>query len=403
MTRPDSPLRIFLIFLRLGLTSFGGPIAHLGYYRREFVERRRWIDDQTYGDLIALSQFLPGPASSQTGFAIGLMRGGLPGAIAAFIGFTLPSAIIMLGVAYGSAMFESDLGAALVHGLKIVAVAVVAQALRGMARSLCPDAPRTFIAFFALATVLLVPGALMQLIAIAIAGLMGLILCRTGEETPANAPTAPLALAGRRILPALALVLFAALLIALPQLRSVTDSAVVMLADIFYRAGALVFGGGHVVLPLLQASTVESGLIDENAFLAGYGAAQALPGPLFAFSAYLGAMMPLGIPPLAGAAVALVAIFLPGFLLVYGTLPIWQAMRASRHVRSLLKGVNAGVVGLLAAALYDPIWTSSIRSPLDFTLAAGAFLLLTVLNQGSGRVVAIMLAASLALHTAGLL
>ena len=403
MIRPDSPLRIFLIFLRLGLTSFGGPIAHLGYYRREFVERRRWIDDQTYGDLVALSQFLPGPASSQTGFAIGLMRGGLPGAIAAFIGFTLPSAIIMLGVAYGSAMFESDLGAALVHGLKIVAVAVVAQALRGMARSLCPDAPRTLIAFIAFATVLLTPGALIQLVTIAIAGLMGLIVCRNSEEAPADAPTAPLAPAGRRILPALALVLFAALLIALPQLRSVTDSAVVMLADIFYRAGALVFGGGHVVLPLLQASTVESGLIDENAFLAGYGAAQALPGPLFAFSAYLGAVMPLGIPPLAGAAVALVAIFLPGFLLVYGTLPIWQAMRASRHVRSLLKGVNAGVVGLLAAALYDPIWTSSIRSSLDFTLAAGAFLLLTVLNQGSGRVVAMMLVASLALHTAGLL
>ncbi|PTW63280.1 chromate transporter [Breoghania corrubedonensis] len=397
MTRRDSAFSIFLIFLRLGLTSFGGPIAHLGYYRREFVDRRRWIDDQTYADLVALSQFLPGPASSQTGFAIGLMRGGLRGAVAAFLGFTLPSAAIMLGVAYGSVLLEDGLGGALVHGLKLVAVAVVAQAVQGMARNLCPDAPRAAIAFFAMALVLLSPGSLVQLAAMLLAGLVGLLACRDAEETR-PAITATL---NHNRAAVLALLLFATLLFALPQLSSATNNGVLRLADIFYQAGALVFGGGHVVLPLLQATTVETGLVGGSDFLAGYGAAQALPGPLFAFSAYLGALMPLGVSPPVAAMVALLAIFLPGFLLVYGALPFWQAMRASGHVRGILKGVNAGVVGLLAAAFYDPIWTSSILSPLDLVLAGGAFLLLTVLKQGSGRVVAAMLASSTALHFSG--
>lgn len=390
---------IFATFLRLGLTSFGGPIAHLGYYRSEFVTRRKWLDDETYADLVALSQFLPGPVSSQTGFAVGVMRGGLAGGLVAFIGFTLPSALVMLAVALGSAWFASDTGMAVVHGLKLVAVAVVAQAVWGMARSLCPDGMRAGIAFAAMALVLSVSFPLVQLLAIGLAALAGWLMCRAGEPAAAAPSALPAPVSKRAAI--VSLLLFVLLLVGLPQLDGATGNGLLRVAHIFYGAGALVFGGGHVVLPLLEASTVAPGYVSADGFLAGYGAAQAVPGPLFTFAAYLGALMPQAANPVAGAAVALAAIFLPGFLLVYGALPFWHSLRGSLHARAVLKGVNAGVVGLLAAALYNPIWTATIFSPLDFTIAAGAFLLLTVGKQGPGRVVLATLAATLALFYAG--
>lgn len=356
---------IFLVFLRLGLTSFGGPIAHLGYFREEFVQRRRWLDERSYADLVALCQFLPGPASSQVGLAIGLLRGGYRGSLAAWAGFTLPSAIALTLFALGIATWGDALPAGVLQGLKIVAVAVVAQAVWGMARTLCTDAPRIAIALAAASTVLLLPFIWSQVAVIAAAGLIGLIVFRP-VATEAHVAL-PVAVKRRAALTALAL--FFALLMLLPLLASGTDNPLLALLDAFYRAGALVFGGGHVVLPLLQAEVVQPGWVDRDTFLAGYGAAQAVPGPLFTFAAFLGASMNESPSGLLGAAVCLVAVFVPSFLLVIGVLPFWERLRSNRRTQAALAAVNAAVVGLLLAALYDPVWTSGIKAPEHFVLA----------------------------------
>ncbi len=356
---------IFLVFLRLGLTSFGGPIAHLGYFRDEFVQRRRWLDERSYADLVALCQFLPGPASSQVGLAIGLLRGGYRGSLAAWAGFTLPSAIALTLFALGIATWGDALPDGVLQGLKIVAVAVVAQAVWGMARTLCTDAPRIAIALAAASTVLLLPFIWSQVAVIATAGLIGLIVFRPAS-TEAHVAL-PVAVKRRAALTALAL--FFALLMLLPLLASGTDNPLLALLDAFYRAGALVFGGGHVVLPLLQAEVVQPGWIDRDTFLAGYGAAQAVPGPLFTFAAFLGASMNESPSTLLGAAVCLVAVFVPSFLLVIGVLPFWERLRSNRRTQAALAAVNAAVVGLLLAALYDPVWTSGIKAPEHFALA----------------------------------
>lgn len=366
--------RIFFIFLRLGLTSFGGPVAHLGYFREEFVVRRKWLEDGTYGDLVALCQFLPGPASSQTGIGIGLARGGIPGALAAWAGFTLPSAVALTLFAYGISGHAGLLDAGWLHGLKVVAVAVVAQAVWGMARTLCPDAPRASLAVAAALAVLAWPGPAAQIGVIAGGGLLGWGLFRSGH---AEAPV-PLGVTTGRPVAVAALALFFGLLAGLPLLAALVPSHTVALIDGFYRSGALVFGGGHVVLPLLQAEVVPPGWVSNEQFLAGYGAAQAVPGPLFTFAAYLGAVM--GPPPngWAGAAIGLLAIFAPSFLLVIGALPFWDVLRRRPAVQAALRGINAAVVGLLLAALYDPVWTSAIRSRGDFGLALAGFALLAL-------------------------
>ncbi|WP_312168206.1 chromate efflux transporter [Stutzerimonas kunmingensis] len=356
---------IFLVFLRLGLTSFGGPIAHLGYFRDEFVQRRRWLDERSYADLVALCQFLPGPASSQVGLAIGLLRGGYRGSLAAWAGFTLPSAIALTLFALGIATWGDALPDGVLQGLKIVAVAVVAQAVWGMARTLCTDAPRIAIALAAASTVLLLPFIWSQVAVIATAGLIGLIVFRP-VSTEAHVAL-PVAVKRRAALTALAL--FFALLMLLPLLASGTDNPLLALLDAFYRAGALVFGGGHVVLPLLQAEVVQPGWVDRDTFLAGYGAAQAVPGPLFTFAAFLGASMTESPSGLLGAGVCLVAVFVPSFLLVIGVLPFWERLRSNRRTQAALAAVNAAVVGLLLAALYDPVWTSGIKAPEHFVLA----------------------------------
>lgn len=360
-----APWTIFLVFLRLGLTSFGGPIAHLGYFREEFVQRRRWLDERSYADLVALCQFLPGPASSQVGLAIGLLRGGYRGSLAAWAGFTLPSAIALTLFALGIATWGDALPGGILQGLKIVAVAVVAQAVWGMARTLCTDGPRIAIALAAASTVLLLPFIWSQAAVIATAGLIGLIVFRPAT-TEAHV-TLPVAVKRRAALTALAL--FFALLMLLPLLASGTDNPLLALLDAFYRAGALVFGGGHVVLPLLQAEVVQPGWVDRDTFLAGYGAAQAVPGPLFTFAAFLGASMNESPSGLLGAAVCLVAVFVPSFLLVIGVLPFWERLRSNRRTQAALAAVNAAVVGLLLAALYDPVWTSGIKAPEHFVLA----------------------------------
>lgn len=369
-----SPGEVFLAFLRLGLTSFGGPIAHLGYFRDELVVRRRWIDEAGYADLVALCQFLPGPASSQVGFALGLLRAGPLGALAAWAAFTLPSALLLVLFAYGATLFEGPAGAGLLHGLKLVAVAVVAQAVWGMARALTPDRQRAGIALLSVFAVSFIPGAAGQVAAIALGAAAGLWLCR---RLPVN-PVGHLTFRVPKPIGALALLVFALLLVGLPALTAVSASQEVALFDAFYRAGALVFGGGHVVLPLLEAALVQPGWVSADAFLAGYGAAQAVPGPLFSFAAYLGAAMDAAPSGLAGAGLALVAIFLPGLLLVVGALPFWDAWRARPLAQAAMRGANAAVVGVLAAALYDPVWTSAVVAPADFALALTGFLLLTV-------------------------
>lgn len=362
--------QVFTVFLRLGLTSFGGPVAHLGYFRTEFVTRRRWLSEAEYADLVALCSFLPGPASSQVGMAVGLGRAGLPGLLAAWLGFTLPSAALMAGFALGVGQLGDLSAAGWLRGLLIVAVAVVAQAVAGMARTLAPDAPRLTIAAAGAALVLLVPGALAQLLALAVAGLIGWRFLAAAPQ-PDHVPTrVPI----RRRTANIALILFTVLLFGLPLL-AYSGPALALFAG-FYRAGALVFGGGHVVLPLLEAVVVPPGWLGQSAFVAGYGAAQAVPGPLFSFSAYLGAASRTGLAPLWGAAVALVGLFLPSALLIVGALPYWDALRARPAVQRALAGVNAAVVGLLIAALYSPVWTSAIRTPADFALALAAFVAL---------------------------
>ncbi len=395
MSRLDatSPRDVFGVFLKLGLTSFGGPVAHLGYFRDEFVVRRQWLDDRAYGDLVALSQFLPGPSSSQVGMALGASRAGVPGALAAWLGFTLPSAIALVLFAIGVAWLGDGVGAGWLDGLRIVAVAVVARAVWGMARSLCPDAPRATLAIVATVVVLAAPGAPGQMLAIALGGLVGWAVLRPPAETATSALRIPV---GRRTAIAF-LALFVCLLLVLPLAARLVPLPPLAFFDSFYRSGALVFGGGHVILPLLQAEVVPPGWMGKDAFLAGYGAAQAVPGPLLAFTAYLGAV----IDPRAGgwpvAALCLVAAFLPSFLLVLGVLPFWDAVRRRAAARAAMRGINAAVVGLLLAALYDPVWTSAIHAPADFALAVAAFGLLTVAKAPPWLVVALGAGAGAAL------
>jgi chromate transporter len=369
--RPALLWEVLRVFLRLGLTSFGGPVAHLGYFRAEFVERRRWLDESAYADVVALCQFLPGPASSQVGIVLGVLRAGLPGALCAWLGFTMPSAVALMLFGYGVGELGDLSGAAWLHGLKIVAVAVVAQAVWGMARGLCPDRERVTLAIGAAVLALAVPSTPGQVGAIALGGLIGRWLIPT---EPAKAAPIPLNIARPWSLGALAI--FFGLLAGLPLMQIWWGSHAVELFDSFYRSGSLVFGGGHVVLPLLQASVVPPGWITNDAFLAGYGAAQAVPGPLFTFAAYLGTVMGPAPNGWVGGLICVVAIFLPSFLLVIGMLPLWVALRRRAGVQAALKGVNAAVVGLLLAALYNPVWTSAINSPADFAIAVTAFLLL---------------------------
>lgn len=364
--------RVFLAFLQLGLTSFGGPIAHLGYFREAFVVRRRWIDERAYADLVALCQFLPGPASSQVGIGIGLAKAGLPGALAAWSAFTMPSAIALIAFGYGVVAFQDAVPSGLLHGLKVVAVAVVAQAVWGMARTLCPDAPRVTLAVLAAGAVLAAPTPLIQVAVIVAGGIAGLIFLRAEVDQR----HVPLGIDVGKGIAVTSLILFLVLLIGLPLLAAAYPSQTLALVDSFYRSGSLVFGGGHVVLPLLQSEVVPPGWVSNDTFLAGYGAAQAVPGPLFTFAAYLGTVTGPEPRGWLGAAICLVAIFAPSFLLVVGALPFWDALRHLRLVRKALLGVNAAVVGLLLAALYNPVWTSGILSPGDFGLALAAFTLL---------------------------
>lgn len=356
---------VFLIFLRLGLTSFGGPIAHLGYFRNEFVTRRRWLSERNYADVVALCQFLPGPASSQVGMAIGLSRSGYGGALAAWAGFTLPSALALILFALMISKYGTAVSPGAVHGLKVVAVAVVAQAVWGMARSLCTDGLRVTIMVIAACAILLAPSAWGQISVIVAAGAAGRFLFKPTQIVEHE----PLPIAISAPAGVVALSLFLTLLIGLPVLAQLVPGRTVSMVDTFYRVGSLVFGGGHVVLPLLQAEVVQSGWVSAETFLAGYGAAQAVPGPLFTFAAFLGASMNKAPSGWVGGIVCLLAIFVPSFLLVVGALPFWERLRRSPGTQAALAGINAAVVGLLLAALYQPVWTSAIFQPTDFALA----------------------------------
>jgi chromate transporter len=371
IVRERSALEVLLVFLKLGVTSFGGPIAHIGYFREELVVRRRWVDEATYTDLVALCQFLPGPASSQVGFSLGLIRAGYWGGLAAWTGFTLPSAVLLTAFAYGAEELGGPIGQGVIHGLKLVAVAIVAQAVWGMARSFCPDRQRASIACIAALLILLSNSPVTQIGTILLGGIAGAWLCRAA--VPASLGTFGTAVS-RRVGTA-ALTIFCLLLIALPALARVSQG--VALFDAFYRSGALVFGGGHVVLPLLSKAFVTPGWVSEDAFLAGYGAAQAVPGPLFTFAAYLGAVVTPGPQGIAGAALGLAGIFLPGILVLLGALPFWDVFRQRVGAQAIMRGVNAAVVGLLGAALYNPLWTSSVKSAGDLAVALLGFVLLT--------------------------
>ena len=369
---PQSALSVFRVFLGLGLTSFGGPVAHIGYFREAFVNRLRWIDERAYADLVALCQFLPGPASSQVGIGIGLAKAGLPGALGAWLGFTMPSAIALAAFGYGVVALHEAIPAGVLHGLKVVAVAVVAQAVWGMARSLCPDSPRATLAVVAAAAALVMPTPSLQIAVLVVGALVGLLIF----EADADRRHVSLDIPVGRGLAVASLVLFFVLLAGLPVIAAAWPSQTLALVDSFYRSGSLVFGGGHVVLPLLQSEVVPPGWISDDAFMAGYGAAQAVPGPLFTFSAYLGAVMGPEPNGWVGAAICLVAIFGSSFLLVIGALPFWDGLRRLAPVQKALRGVNAAVVGLLLAAFYDPVWTSAVRGPGDVALALAAFTLL---------------------------
>jgi len=385
----ESPWHVFRIFLRLGLTSFGGPIAHLGYFRHEFVVNRRWLDEQAYADLVGLCQFLPGPASSQVGFALGLSRRGLSTGLAAWLGFTLPSALLLFLFAGMAASFAGLYAVAAVHGLKIVAVAVVAQALWGMAQTLTPDLPRTAIAALAAIIVIVLAGAFGQVLAISTGALAGLLVSR-GSTAPA---ASPLCVTISRRLAIASLAVFVLLLTAGPLLSG--TSHVIAVFNAFYRSGALVFGGGHVVLPLLSDAVVRPGWLSPDSFLAGYGAAQAVPGPLFTIAAYMGAL--LNAPPNGawGAILALVAIFLPGMLLLMGALPFWDRLRTRPRLQAAMRGINAAVVGILAAALYSPLWTSAIADWRDVTIAVAGFALLVFAKLPSWMIVLSSVAAAI--------
>lgn len=390
-----TPAEVFGAFLKLGLTSFGGPIAHLGYFRDELVTRRKWIDEKGYADLVALCQFLPGPASSQVGFAMGLLRGGPLGALAAWSAFTLPSALILLIFATAATALDNPAGQGLLHGLKLVAVAVVAQAVWGMARSLTPDRPRAGIALAAIFMVT-AGGTLGQLAAIVLGAVSGLVLCRGAAVEQRTSFSFGIS----RSAGVICLLAFLLLLFGLPLIASIMDSQGLRLFDAFYRSGALVFGGGHVVLPLLEAEVVRSGWVSENAFLAGYGVAQAVPGPLFTFSAYLGAVMGPSPNGVTGAAISLAAIFLPGFLLLLGTLPFWDRLSTFPLAQAAMGGANAAVVGVLGAALYNPVWTSAVLTSTDFALALSGFLLLVVWKAPPWIVVLLMAASAILLRLA---
>ena len=363
---------IFWVFLKLGCTSFGGPIAHIGYFRNEFVEKRKWLDDSAYTDLVALCNFLPGPASSQIGIALGALKAGIPGGFAAWLGFTLPSALALLLFAHGFTAFGLSADAGWIHGLKIVAVAVVAQAVWGMGKTLCPDRLRATLAIAATLIVFAWPSEWGQILAIVLGALIGLrylppVTLHRPENTRFMVSKAAAVTAW---------VLFFGLLFALPVLAPLTGSQALATFDSFYRTGSLVFGGGHVVLPLLRNEVVLPGWVDDSVFLAGYGAAQAVPGPLFTFAAYLGSVLSVTPNGFVGGLLCLIAIFLPAFLLIIGALPFWDALRQQTQVQSALRGVGAAVVGLLLAALYDPLWTSSIKSTRDMALALVSFGLL---------------------------
>ena len=383
-------LETFWIFLRLGLTSFGGPVAHLGFFRTEFVERRKWLTDAAYADLVALCQFMPGPASSQVGLSIGLLRAGTFGAAAAWIGFTLPSALALALFAFGLSEIGDQASAGWLNGLKLAAVAVVAQAVLGMSRSLCPDAPRATLGALVAALLLIAPfgaGTLeLQLGSILIGGLTGLFIFKPEISTVASEQSR---YGLSKTVGVIALLLFGVLLFGAPLLASVTESRALDYFDAFYRSGALVFGGGHVVLPLLEAETVAPGWVAPGDFIAGYGAAQAVPGPLFTFAAFLGAVAEDAPNGAMGATICLLAIFAPSFLLVPGLLPFWDALRTRRSARAALTGVNAAVVGLLGAALYDPVFTTAVKDGPDLALALIAFVLLTYWKAPPWLVVAL--------------
>lgn len=388
-----SAVEVLLIFFKLGLSCFGGPIAHIGYFRDEFVVRRKWIDEPAFADLVGLCQFLPGPASSQVGFSIELMRAGYLGALAAWTGFTLPSAAILVLFAYGAGELSGPVGAGLLHGLKLTAVAIVAQAVWGMARNLCPDRERASIAVVAALIILFSTASIAQIGAIVLGGLAGLRLCRS--EAPA--PSGHVEISVSRTAGLITLGMFFILLAGLPALRGLTGSTGVALFDAFYRSGALVFGGGHVVLPLLREAFVAPGWLSDDAFLAGYGAAQAVPGPLFTFSAYLGTVVSPEPHGLAGAALGLVGIFLPGILVLLGALPFWDSFRKRVGAQAMMRGVNAAVVGVLGAALYDPVWTTTVHSPRDFGIALVGFVLLTAWRAPPLVVVALSAVAGTAM------
>jgi len=405
--RPGTPSEVLRAFAVLGVTSFGGPVAHLGFFRAELVERRRWLGDADYGDLVVLGQFLPGPASSQVGFGLGLLRAGPVGALAAFAAFTLPSALLMLAVASGVGFLEGPVGAALVSGLTIGAVAIVAHAVAGMARSLAADRTRASVAVVAAVLALALPGSAGQLSAIAVGVLAGLWLLRGASDpaggTDASPPEAPAAWAAAvpRRAAVTCLAVFGALLGGLPLLAHATGSEAVALVDVFYRSGALVFGGGHVVLPLLQAGLVDPGWVTEEAFLTGYAAAQAVPGPLFTLATYLGAVTTLGPGGAVGALLATLAVFAPGLLLLVGVLPFWAALRDRAWLRGVMRGAGAAVVGLLAAALWDPVVTTAITSTGAFCLALVCFVLLTAWRTPPWAVVLVAAAGGLVLAAAG--
>jgi chromate transporter len=368
-----SRIEVLRAFLKLGLISFGGPIAHIGYFRDEFVTRRRWLDDATYTELVALCQFLPGPASSQMGFSIGLMRAGYLGGLAAWVGFTLPSALALVVFAYGAHALAGPVGLGLLHGLNLVALAIVAQAVFGMARTLCPDRQRASIAALAMVLILSSSSSFTQIGTILLGGVAGLLVCRT----PVPLSAAPMSMPVSRRAGVASLTIFILLLVGLPLLLRFGSHPGVVLFDAFYRSGALVFGGGHVVLPLLRDAFVAPGWVSDSTFLAGYGAAQAVPGPLFTFAAYLGAVVGPKPHGVAGAVLGLIGIFLPGMLVLVGTLPFWHTLRSRAGAQAATRGINAAVVGLLGAALYNPVWTSSINTTRDLSVALIGFVLLT--------------------------
>lgn len=396
VTPGSRALEVLVAFTRLGLTSFGGPIAHLGYFRADLVERRRWLDEKTYADLVALAQFLPGPASSQVGIAIGHLRAGPLGALAAWTGFTLPSALAMALFAFGVQAVGDLEGAAWLRGFKIVAVAVVANAVWGMAAVLAPDRPRLTLAIAAAAAVLLLSGGLAHIAVIAAGGLIGWRFL--GGQVGVTEPTSP---PSGQLQGTLLLAIFFLLLLGLPLLSGFSGALWASVVDSFYRAGSLVFGGGHVVLPMLQAEVVGRGWVDVGTFAAGYGAAQALPGPLFSFAAFLGASMAPGGEGVALSMTALGAIFLPSFLLVLGVLPWWDELRSQPWAQSAMRGINAAVVGILLAALYDPIWIVAIRSNTDFAIALAAFLALAHWRTPAWMVVILSAGLAVGLATLG--